>query len=343
MARNALMTISSALLGLSVVVFEVAADSGVDVKEPVGQNMDRSWLWIDPSSRTDMVYGLGSEKGAPRTTEFTFVEEDTDGVNPKYEVIDSNGEKWKIKIGLEAQPEIAASRLLWAAGFHTHEDYFVPELRVLKLPAHLHRGKELIGPGGEMKNARLRRHRDKEKKVGWWNWTDSPFFGTKEFNGLRTMMALLNNWDTKDTNTAIYDNWAATTDRPNRMYMVSDVGSSFGDTRLSWHQSNIKGNLDYYGRSKFITSTTPKTVSFSVPGNFRIDNATVVQYLFRRPRQWITKEIPREDAAWLGRVLSRLSPGQLQDIFRAAGYPSDQAQGFARVLQQRIDALRALE
>jgi hypothetical protein len=342
MFRNLITTASWSMLALGVALVDVAARS--EVKTPITVNVDRTWLWIDPSNRIDTFYGLGSKERKP-ATEFTFVEEDTDGINPKYVVVDSNGVQWKIKIGLEARPEIAATRLLWAAGYHTHEDYFVPELRVLKLPKDLDRGKDLIGPRGVMKQARLRRFREHEKKVGWWNWSDSPFLNTREFNGLRTIMALLNNWDTKDTNTAIYDNWRATQDRPVRMYMASDVGSSFGDTRISWNQKRIKGNLEYYRRSKFITSTTPTAVSFSASTRFRIHNvtnATAVHYFFRRPRQWITKEIPREDAAWIGRVLAKLSPEQLRNIFRAAGYPPEEAAGFAHVLQERIGQLCAL-
>src|SRR6185295_9290914 len=76
--------------------------------------LDISWLWVNPTNleSRDLFYGLGSEDRQPRGPEFTFVEEDTDGVNPKYEVVDADGVKWKIKIGLEAQPEIAATRLL---------------------------------------------------------------------------------------------------------------------------------------------------------------------------------------------------------------------------------------
>ncbi len=38
-----------------------------------------------------------------------------------------------------------------------------------------------------MKNARLERT-STEKKVGSWKWRDSPFYGTREFNGLRVLM-----------------------------------------------------------------------------------------------------------------------------------------------------------
>ena len=315
--------------------------AGPDVGTP---KMDLSWLWINPTDleSRDLFYVFGSEERKPRHTEYTFIEEDTDGVNPKYVVSDADGVKWKVKIGLEAQPEVAASRLVWAAGYHTNEDYFVPSLRILQLPENLQRGKDLIGPDGTMTNARLRRYREDEKKVGFWNWDESPFLGTREFNGLRTMMALLNNWDLKDTNTAIYDNWNATPERPVRMYMASDIGSSFGSTKIQWKRSNTKGNIEHYERSKFITSSTPEQVSFSVPGDFRIHNGTVVHYLFRRPRKWITREIPRADAKWLGELMARLSPAQIRDAFRAAGYPVDEADAFARVVERRIAALAAL-
>ena len=305
--------------------------------------LDISWLWIEPTNleSRDLFYGLGSEERTPRHTEYTFIEEDTDGVNPKYVVSDADGVKWKIKIGLEAQPEIAATRLVWAAGYHTHEDYFVPSLRVLQLPENV-RGRKLIGPDGTMTNARVRRIRENEKKVGFWNWDESPFLGTREFNGLRTMMALFNNWDLKDSNTAIHDNQNATPDRPVRMYMASDVGSSFGSTKIQWKRANTKGNIEHYERSKFITSSTPEQVSFSVPGDFRIHNGTVVHYLFRRPRKWITREIPRADAKWLGELMARLSPAQIRDAFRAGGYSTEEADAFARVVERRIAELAAL-
>src|SRR5688572_11354819 len=104
-------------------VFMTFALVNVFAEADVGTpKLDLSWLWIEPTNleSRDLFYGLGSAERQPKTTEFTFIEEDTDGVNPKYEVIDADGAKWKIKIGLEAQPEIAATRLLWAAGYHTH-------------------------------------------------------------------------------------------------------------------------------------------------------------------------------------------------------------------------------
>ncbi len=59
-----------------------------------------------------------------------------------------------MKLGIEARPETVASRLVWAVGYFTNEDYVLPELKVGMMPAHLHRGGKLIGPDGSMRNVR---------------------------------------------------------------------------------------------------------------------------------------------------------------------------------------------
>ncbi len=73
-----------------------------------------------------------------------------------------------MKLGAEAQPETAASRLVWAVGYFVNEDYFVPKMHVTELPNHLHRGQSRIGTGGEVDNARLKRHMKGEEKAGTW-------------------------------------------------------------------------------------------------------------------------------------------------------------------------------
>ena len=55
-----------------------------------------------------------------------------------------------------------------------------------------------------MHNVRLKRTED-EKKIGTWRWRNNPFAGTRELDGLRVMMAVINNWDLKDKNNAIRD------------------------------------------------------------------------------------------------------------------------------------------
>jgi hypothetical protein len=58
--------------------------------------------------------------------------------------------------------------------------------------------------------------------------------------------------------------------------------------------------------------------------------------------RWIGRHIPREDARWIGDLLSRLSPEQIQDAFRSAGYSPQEVDGFSKVVQERIAELTRL-
>src|SRR5579862_5151387 len=218
-------------------------------------------LWRNPTdiASRNLFYGPGGEAHQPGRS-FTFVEEDLDGSNPKYEVRDEDGVKWKVKLGLEARPETVASRLVWAVGFFTNEDYFVPRIRVSNMPLRLHRGQKLVGPDGSMQNARLKRYLKGEKKISDWDWDNDPFTNTRELNGLRVMMALINNWDLKGENNHVYQEEGA--DGPEQVYMVSDLGSSFGTPRLTWPLKRTRGNLNTYRHSRFITRIDPLYVNF---------------------------------------------------------------------------------
>jgi hypothetical protein len=149
-------------------------------------------MWRNPTDirSRNLFYGPIGKKAEPYG-KVSFIEEDLDGANPKFEVRDQNGVKWKVKLGFEARPETAASRLVWAAGYFADEDYFVSELDVDNLPAHLHRGQKLVGPNGAVYNIRMKRNLKDEKKVGNLQWRENRFTGTRELNGLRVMMALI--------------------------------------------------------------------------------------------------------------------------------------------------------
>src|SRR3972149_8399882 len=77
-------------------------------------------IWRDPGciASLNLLYGAGGKENAPDpNAKFTFVEEDTQSSNPKFDVKDDRGVKWKVKLGQETQAETAATRLLWAAGY----------------------------------------------------------------------------------------------------------------------------------------------------------------------------------------------------------------------------------
>ena len=253
------ITVSIAFLGF--VSSTPATAAGKDKIADTSVKSAQGTLWADPGDiqSRNLFYGPGGKEHQPNGTTFSFVDEDMDGSNPKYNVKDSDGVKWKIKLGAEARPETAATRLVWAVGYYANEDYFLPDLHVTGLPAHLHRGGKMVGPDGEMRNTRLKRHLKGEEKVGTWSWRDDPFAHSREWNGLRVVMALINNWDLKDENNAVYD------DGSKRIYMISDLGASFGTTGFDPRQSTAKGNLHNYEHSHFITKKTREYVDFGKP------------------------------------------------------------------------------
>jgi hypothetical protein len=293
-------------------------------------------LWqnpVDIASR-NLIYGIGGKRDAPPPGKFTFLKEDLEGTNPKFDVKDRNGVRWKVKLGIEARSETAASRIVWAAGYYANEDYFVPELHVEGMPARLHRGQKLIGADGLVRNVRLKREDKAEKKIGIWSWRQDPFTGTRELNGLKVAMALINNWDLKDVNNAVYQ------DGSNLIYMVSDLGASFGSAGRTWPFRKAKDNLDSYRKSRFIRGFSGNAVNFETPGRPRwMLFVNPKEYFMRVHLEWIGRNVPRDDARWMGRLLAGLSPQQIGDAFRAAGYTPEEVAEFSRILSSRITVL----
>nr|AEQ20565.1 hypothetical protein [uncultured bacterium CSLD10] len=332
------------LLAFMVWIIPGVSKSGKAGIAESGHNA-KAALWRDPTdiASLDLIYGSGGADHQPREP-FTFIQEDMEGSNPKLDVRDQNGVKWKVKLGAEARPEVAASRLVWAAGYFTTEDYFLEDLHVQGLPAHLHRGQDLVGPHGALHNVRLKRPMKGQEKLGNWRWGSNPFVGTRELNGLRVLMALINNWDLKDSNNAIYQ--AKQEDepgKPEQIYLVSDLGASFGTTGFTLSVEASRGNLDAYKRSKFISNVTSGYVDFGVPSRpTLIETFDLPMFIHRVDLRWIGRHVSRADAKWMGQVLGQLSQEQIRDAFRAAGYSAPEVNEFAMVVQGRIAELNAL-
>ena len=174
-------------------------------------------VWTDPGDirSRDLFYGPGGKDGQPQPP-FTFENEDRKGTSPKFHIRDARGEKWTVKVGVEARPETAAARLLWAVGYFSNTNYFLEELQIDRMPAELSRGMEFVDKSGKVVQARLQRKPGKDRKH--WSWRKNPLRGTREFNGLRVMMALFHNWDLKDDNNARYKDKATGTE----IYYVTD-------------------------------------------------------------------------------------------------------------------------
>ena len=295
-------------------------------------------MWRDPVdiASFDLFHGPGGKAHEPHAP-FTFDKEDLEGSNPKFDIVDQDGVSWRVKMGSEARPETAASRLVWALGYFANENYFMPVLHVQNM-SRLSRGQNLVSPDGTVHDVRLKRHLKDQKKIGVWSWSKNPFTGTREWNGLRVLMAVINNWDLKDSNNSVYQ---VRGDLPEQRYVVTDLGSSFGSPGLSWAP---KGSLAAYTHSKLIGKMSRDFVNFNVPAPPKLNTFVDIPELKRRLSLcWLGHHIPISDVAWMGHLLARLSPDQIRDAFRAAGYSQQEVEAYSRVLEQRIAELGRLQ
>jgi hypothetical protein len=87
--------------------------------------------------------------------------------------------------------------------------------------------------------------------------------------------------------------------------------------------------LKAYSDSKWITRKSRDYVDFSAPAWPALNH-------------WIGRHIPVADARWVAHWLVQLSPQQIGDAFRAAGYSPQEVEGFTRVVQRRIADLTKL-
>ena len=298
-------------------------------------------LWRSPGdiASLDLFYGQGGKDKQPKPP-FTFLSEDTNGTNPKFDVRDANEKRWRVKEGEEAQPEVVASRLLWAMGYFANDDYLVPSGTVTGVK--MKRGSNEL-KAGTLNNARFSRKPGGQNKIGIWEWKTGPFYGTREFNGLRVMMAVINNWDLKDVNNAVFMD----TKNNRQIFLVSDVGATFGSNGVSWTKSRSKGNLESFRSSGFIERKTDEVVSFSTPKKptgilFATLGATSKSFAMRKDLDWIGNDIPLKDARWIGGMLGQLSHQQLLDAFRAGNFPQEETDAYVDIIEHRIEDLKKL-
>ena len=269
-------------------------------------------MWRQPTDigSRDLFLGPGGERMRPDLSRITLVKEEKGGYSKKYRVRDGEGHEWVAKIGKEAQSETAAVRLLWGLGYVTEVNYLVPRVTI---------------PGkGTFTNVRFEARPNNWKRSGEWKWKQNPFVSTPEYQGLKIMMALINNWDLKDTNNVLIQ---VPTSRGNEVrYVISDLGATFGHAStvpVIWRFTRSRNNPQDYAKSDFLEK---------VKGNR-------VQLHYGGKNRGLMKNITVEDAIWLGNLLAQLSDQQLRDAFRAANYRPDQIDVLTREVRARTNEL----
>jgi hypothetical protein len=275
-------------------------------------------LWRDPAdiATRNLLHGPGGEAMRPDISKLTFIREETGGYSKKYRVKDAAGRVWVAKIGKEAQSETAASRIVWAAGYGSEITYLAPSATI--------EGK------GTFENVRFEARPEGYDRLDIWKWEQNPFRGSRELQGLKVLMALLENWDTKDDNNKVIYVPGEGGAQGELRYVISDLGATFGKTDSpsglnSWLRQ-VRGTRnepgDFAG-DKFVLGVEA--------GKVRLD--------FEGKNSKMMRDITVEDARWLGAILSRLSDEQLADAFRAANYTPEQVRILAAAVRSRINEL----
>lgn len=288
-------------LAVSACVFAV---SGQDSKTTTVPSDLVIWEQVDIPSR-DLYRGPTSDGIAPALDRVTFLGRQPGGTSPKYRIRDANDREWVVKISEESQAEVAAVRLVWALGFRTEIDQIVPRISIQKI--------------GNFKNARFEARPESIKRGDRWSWANNPYEGTREFDGLKIMMAFINNWDLKDENNLIV------TEGGKSYMMVSDLGSSFG--KLADKPQSRSGRSRNEPKD-FANANFVKEVK---------DGIVVLDY--RGMADNVMTGIKLEHARWVADMLLQLTDRQIADAFRAANYSGEDIALLAAGVKRRIAAL----
>jgi hypothetical protein len=251
----------------------------------------------------DLFWGPGGQQMQPDMKKSKFLGRQEGGTNIKYRLQDAAGREWVVKVGRETQPETAATRLLWAIGYKTEINYLLPKLEIKTV--------------GNYKNARFEARPDNVKRLDEkWAWADNPFVGTNEYEALKIMMVMFNNWDIKDENTAILKEGDA------HYYIISDLGATFGKLpnepgKSTGRSVNKPGD---YSQIRFIKQVRDG----------------VIELDYRGKEEQLFKGVKVEHGRWLADLLTQLSDKQIEDAFRAANYEPDEVKLLAAAFKARI-------
>jgi hypothetical protein len=294
----------------------------------------RHCLWREPSAAgsANLAFGPGGRDSVP-SPPFHFVEEHMTGSQPCVAVRDARGRLWRVKWGHEAKPEAFAVRLAHACGYFAEVTHYIAEGRIEEITS-LARARGAIGADGEFRDGRFELE-DRGVRMLFdehsWAWHDNPFLDTPQLSGLKIVVMLLSNWDTKDrrdvsrgSNTAIFEYRTSRWGREAR-YLITDWGGAMGKwgsnvvSRDRWDPAGFEAQTPF-----FVTGVKDGYVNFGYQGQRTAE---------------ITRGITVDHVAWFYEYARRISEGALREGLLASGASLDEAVRFARALLNRIDQL----
>lgn len=319
-----------------IVAYQHHSDVPLVKNLPAGRNV----LWMDPGNVAgrDLLNGAGGQAGKPHPP-FQFLKEDLSGTNPKVTIRDAHGKTWSVKFGDEAKPSVFSTHLVWACGYVVETEYLITHGRIMGAK-HLKRAGRSIGEDGSFTDARfqLRSKEPKYLDTFNWAWNSNPFAGTPELNGLKILVMLLSNWDTKDardrdasshdvladSNLGIFEQGHST--HPTYLFFISDWGASLG----KWGSipgSRAKWNCrDYANQTPaFVKGIHDGTVAWGWTGKHSDD---------------LTQGIRVSDVRWLLQYLGRITDWQLRRGLAGVGASPEEVECYTSAIRGRIGELR---
>lgn len=308
-----------------VVLICVAACAAPPQAATLTPRADIAELWQEPVDllERDLYAGPGGLQLQPQPgATYQFAAFKTTGTNPGYDVSDATGRLWSVKLGVEAQSEVTASRIFWAMGFHQPPTYYVEAFTLAGRDA------------GTKHQARFRTDLDGWLATDFWSWYGNPFAGSQPFRGLIVAQLILNAWDLKTPNNRIY---VATGNepQPRRRFMVRDVGASLGEARQfpifallgTRGLQGTKNNIDDFERQGFIAAVDGQRVEFD----------------YRGPHGVLLNLVKVPDVVWACALLARIPDRHWQDAFRAGHYSDAVAARYISKIKEKVAQGLALD
>jgi hypothetical protein len=291
--------------GLAALVLVAALGScAAGIARPASEDNNLDALWIEPRdlASRDLFYGPGGPSLVPRAdAQYELEKRDTAGFSITYDVRDQTGQEWSVKIGPEAQTEVASARIVWSMGYHQPPTYYVKKWT--------YKNSDTAAVHG-----RFRPKLAWLKSTGIWDWKKNPFVGTEPLRGLKVLMMILNNTDLKPLQNAVY---AVDGRGPGQWFVVKDLGATLGETGVV---NPRRGWIDGFEKHGFIDKVDGDRVRFEYHG-LRGD---------------IFEDVTVQDVRWMCERLGRLTDKQWKDALRAGGYEDPVAARYIARIQEKI-------
>jgi hypothetical protein len=238
-------------------------------------------------------------------------------------------------MGSEVKGEVFATRIAWAAGYYVRSSHYMARGQILNVYG-LNRAAESIEAGGGFHDASFRLI---PRDMKWlpeenWSWVDNPFLtsrdGQRALAGLKVVMMLTSNWDTKDgrdefrgANTAVYE--SGRDGSTELVYSFDDWGAAMGKWGSVWTRQKWAPARYLEQSSTFIKGVRDGVVEWGFEGTHESD---------------IKEHITVEDVRWIYGYLGRITDQQLREGLVAAGAEQEEIAVLTLAMRQRLNQLK---